>query len=1072
MPFSNNNSSGGTSTKSKGGQGFSHYGGTSSSSSKSTSSSTKKKEELPVDPFDTGKVQKSIDNAALRIKDAGGEVDPDKRNWFEKLTNLPQGQNGLFDTFEIIGRPGSALNAWFKGKLDNKPGAEIEKDTIEAFKGKTPRVTGSDLAKEYAGIDNKYGAAAAGFAWDVASDPTNLIPVGAVAKGISKGVGLGSKVLDKVTDVIPGVNTLKNEALKPAANALKEGLGNIFKYQHGWNRTLSGGEDDALKTLYNQTENDIKYMSENSLRDITQAAKESGGVKIGTDVGRVREKDLKQFEDVKGYEFPDGVTRTENKQDLLDAIQKNRELLEGTGKNIGKESREYAKAITQTSEELQKIDGKIRRQYFSKENEALRALTKRKNKPVNIDELAKTKALSRVSVSPAFNYLLQRRDELKNGLDTLRTEANTFKTQGNQQLKSIADESEKLKESAKNPVMIQKEFQRPVRDIPTDPKVTQAAATLSKSDNELREWAVSNNIPLGELEGYMPHVLSAEEKAFRKTKTGQQVDRARSGMNNPDKGVLKSRELLGSVEDVNERTGRKFFEDNAFVATAIKQKQTIDYANAVKFRKDVLSNKNFAKPFKEGDKIPDGAVKINLNNYTFLKPGEDAVETIGGDYVVTKGVKAALDRYQHLTTDEGINAFLKAYDTGMSWWKRGALFSVGYHLRNDIGAKFNNYLAGMDPVDIAKYSTLAMNDVKNALTKNVETKLYDQFRRHGLSSTSQSAMEFAKHGDEPEKAITNAVKDMSKTNGKKALGLLNPLKGFDNSQKLGNYVDQSNRFALFRWAIEKKGMTPEKAADLVRETQFDYSRITKTEKEVFTRLAPFYRWSRNNIPFQLRKFAEDPARYSRVDKLRTNLQDSMGLEEQDTPEYMKQNLFMPVTSNGDGTGNMLGANLPVGDLTKLSNPGKLGLDSLTTALKLPIELVSNRNLFFNNDLKRFDGQEKKYQIPDDVYGASIPGGGTELGGLPVKLAYALEQLGGQPARALSKTFGKPTQQDAENSSLKPSLGISSLVKKYDIKETNLRAKQAELRKLMEYMDYLEQEQGERARSVNDIKKGK
>jgi hypothetical protein len=180
---------------------------------------------------------------------------------------------------------------------------------------------------------------------------------------------------------------------------------------------------------------------------------------------------------------------------------------------------------------------------------------------------------------------------------------------------------------------------------------------------------------------------------------------------------------------------------------------------------------------------------------------------------------------------------------------------------------------------------------------------------------------------------------------------------------------------------------------------------------------------------------------------------------------------MPVTSNGDGTGNMIGANLPVGDLTRLSNPGKLGLDSLTTALKLPTELVSNRNLYFNNDIKRFDGQEKKYQIPEDIYGASIPGGGTDLGGIPVKWAYALEQLGGQPARALSKTFGVQTQQDAENNSLKPSLGISSMLKKYDIKETNLRAKQAELRELMEYLDYLEQEQGQRARSVNEIKKG-
>lgn len=913
MPFGNYNSgSSGGSTKK--GSGFSQYSGTSSGSSKSSSSSTKKKNETPVDPFDTSKIDKSIENAQLRIQDAGGDVDPDKRNWFEKATNLPEGQNALFDAFELIGRPQQALHTWFKGKLDKTPGKEIERQTIEAFKGKMPKITGSDLAREYAGIDNKYGAAAAGFAWDVASDPTNLIPVGLVTKvvkGIGKGVKVGGKYLDQALDVVPGVNTLKNDLVKPGADALKEGLGNIFKYQHGWDRTLTGGKDDTLKNLYDQTENDIKYMSENSLRDITGAAKAAGGVKTGEDVGRIMEKDV-----------------------------------------------------------------------------------------------------------PVYGP-------------------------------------------------------RPFRQLSTDASITKAADDLMKSNDTLRQWAIDNDIPVGEIDGYMRHILSTEEQALRKRAKSGSIDTPTSGMNNPNKKILEGRKLQGSVEDINDEIGRKFFEPNAYFASAVGQRKLIEYGNAVKFRQKVLSDSNFSVKYTKGDPIPKGAEVINTNNYKFLdNPNSTLPNEIGGEYVVTKGVKSALDRYQKLTTDEGINAFLKAYDTSMSWWKRGALFSGGYHIRNDIGAKFNNYLAGMDPVDILYYSTLAMNDVKNALLKGVETPLYDQFRRQGLSSTSQSAIEFAKHGADPEKAITNAVKDLSRSGGQKALGILNPLKGFDNSQKLGNYVDQSNRFALFRWAVEKKKMSYEDAAALVRETQFDYSRITKAEKEVFTRMAPFYRWSRNNIPFQLRKFAENPARYSRVDKLRTNFQDSMGLQEQDTPDYMKQNFFMPVTSNGDGTGNMVGANLPVGDLTRLSDPGKLGLDSLTTALKLPIELVSNRNLYFNNDIKRFDGQEKKYQIPDDVYGYSIPGGGKELGGIPVKTAYALEQLGGQPARALSKTFGVQTQQDAENNSLKPSLGISSMLKKYDIKETNLRAKQAELRKLMEYLDYLEQEQGKRARSVTEIKKGK
>lgn len=863
-------------------------------------------------PFDTGALQKSIDNAKLRIQDAGGNVSPDRRNGVEKFLNLPEDQNWLFDTLEVIGRPQQALYQWFKGKLDKKPGSEITKDTIKGFKGTAERESGSKLLNEYAGLENKYGRAIGGFGIDVVSDPLNLIPGAAftkIGKGVGKGVSAGTKALDKTTDIIPGVKGLKENTLAPALNSAKEGLGSMFKYQYGWDRTLTGGKDDTLKNLYNQTENQIKYMSENSLKDVTGAAKSAGGVKTGDDVGRLMEK-----------------------------------------------------------------------------NQAV--------------------------YGPAL------------------------------------------------------------RPFSTDPKITKAADDLVKSNDTLRQWAIDNDIPVGEIDGYMRHILSAEEQALRKRAKPGAIDRPMSGMNNPDKKILQGRKLQGTAEDINQEIGRKFFEPNAYFSTAVGQRKLIEYGNAVKFRREVLDNPNFATKRQPGVDPPPGSEIINTNNYEFLKnPANPLPDKIGGEYIVTKGVKSALERYQKLTTDDGINAFLKMYDTGLGAWKRLALLSGGYHLRNDIGAKFNNYVAGMDTPDILKYSSMAMKDIKDAMSGK-GSALYDLYRKEGLSSTSQNAVEFAKHGSNPEKAITNAVKRDSRSTGRKVAGVLNPLRATENSQAAGNVVDQVNRFALFRWAVEKKGMLPEQAAAKVRETQFDYSRNTNFEKGIATRVVPFYRWSRNNIPFQLRKFAEDPARYSRVDKLRRNFQDSFGLEEKDTPDYMKQNFFMPITGNGDGSGRMLGANLPVGDLTRLSSPGKLGLDSLAGPLKLLGELPSNRNLFYGNEIQGFEGQAKKYRIPEKIYGIDIPGGGKKLGGLPVKMAYALEQLGGQPARGLSKMLGVPTQQELENQSLKPSLGISSLLKPYDIKETNYRAKQKELRELEDMIYYLEQELGQRPRSVRDIKRGR
>lgn len=57
------------------------------------------------------KNQKQTNNALLRLEAGGVDVDKatDNRNWFEKLTNLPQDQNAIFDLFELLGRPQQAL---------------------------------------------------------------------------------------------------------------------------------------------------------------------------------------------------------------------------------------------------------------------------------------------------------------------------------------------------------------------------------------------------------------------------------------------------------------------------------------------------------------------------------------------------------------------------------------------------------------------------------------------------------------------------------------------------------------------------------------------------------------------------------------------------------------------------------------------------------------------------------------------------------------------------------------------------------------------------------------------------
>jgi hypothetical protein len=1099
-------------------------------------------------PYDVSKVNNSISNAERRIEDAGYvKADADRRNWFEKLTNLPQGQNAFFDTLELLGRPGSGVvNAINEGIQ----GENALRGFGRGFAG-IDRTRGSDLA-ETLGVENKIGKFALGTGLDIALDPLTYVPGGVLARGAStaaRGVGNAAKSgIGAIERLSPGFATFMAERARPAAESGKEALGRLFVPDYKLGEDLKGRSDDTILRSKRKAENNISYQTEEAMKRVTDAAKLAGGLDKGTDVGRIMEAPLRQFDEVKAYEFPDGVTRTTSRKELTNAANAKRQQIEDLGKDIrdtriesvnplnlksgdkayklsseGKRikgsktseieetrtvngSKEFRfkgesefvpvnriqgigkqrttdignirQAITQTVNDLNKVDNDIRRLYFSRENAELRKLTSEKNQPANLNKIAESKAFEVVGGSPKFNLLLQRREELQKQLDSLRDNLKIQKQGNISQIQSLSDDVSALRNAAKNPITMQREIPRPARELSQEQGVRQAAETLIRSNNEMRDWATNNGIGVGELEGYMTHVLSAEERKRRRNISP--IDRGNKGTGQPSKGVVKHRQVPGSVEDINERLERQMFEPNAFFATAIGQKRLIEYANAAHFRRQVLSNTNFARKLKEGERVtdlPKNQTVIDTNNYKFLRDDAGAdlglAEEIGGQYIVTKSVKAALDRFQKLTTDDGINSFIKAFDTAQSFWKRGTLFSVPYHLRNIAGAMFNNYVAGMSPANLAKYTKEGYEEAFRAYVNGKESPVFREFRQEGLGSSGQLAVEFARRGEEPEEAIRRTVEKRSKLDGtfgnrvKTELGdLKNPLNAFQSSQQFGDFNDQAMRFALYKWSRDK-GMSAEQAANKVREVQFDYSRTTPFEREILTRAMPFYRWMRNNIPFQLRQFINDPRKYANVNKIRLNAQEAVGLEDENVPDWMKENFAIPV-SGDEGKGRFLGLNLPVGDLTKLSSPLKTIVDSSTPLVKLPAELALNRSFFFDKPIEKFEGQEKKYSIPTNFFGIPIPGAGASLGGIDSTAAYIAEQLGGQPVRAVSNFFTTPSDADQDKKFRDPGLGISSILKEYDADKAQYFQQVEELQKLQDLLKYIEQQTGNKPRTIAEI----
>jgi hypothetical protein len=597
---------------------------------------------------------------------------------------------------------------------------------------------------------------------------------------------------------------------------------------------------------------------------------------------------------------------------------------------------------------------------------------------------------------------------------------------------------------------------RPFKNLSTDPNIVNAAQKLIDSNADIRNFALEKGIEIPELAGYMTHILTQEERARKSAGKAFKLDAGRFGTGNPNSKILGKRKYEGSAEEINQQAGREIFNPNAFFSTGVGQQRLIDYVHSVDFRRQVLSNPKFAQKFEKGMDIGKNVV-IDSNAYKFLKESDDTLDGLGladkvsGQYVVTPQVKMTLDRFQKLNSDEGTKAFMKAFDGLTGMWKKMALFSPGFHVRNMAGAAWNNYLAGMSPVQLGKYTAQGAKEVANSL-RGQESAIFKEYRSQGLGSTGLTQVEFGGMRN-PEKGIENTVKNRSKTKAGKIKQRLNPVNAFKTSREAGDIADQTNRFALYKFQRDK-GLSPKDAAEKVREAQFDYSDLTAFEQNA-KRLLPFYTWSRKNIPYQVKKFIEDPRKFQNINKLRLNAQNTVGLNEETMPDYMKENFWMPL-SGKEGKGKMLSLNLPLGDLTKLSNPLKLGADSLTPLIKTPMELATNYNFFKGKPIQQFEGQEKKF-----IGGA----------GIPIKTAYALEQLTGQVGRGFSEYLQKPDNIDQDNKFRTPSMGINSFVKDFDSGKFAQYKKMDELKKLQDLIRYIEQQDGVKPRTLREIKKG-
>ncbi len=208
-------------------------------------------------------------------------------------------------------------------------------------------------------------------------------------------------------------------------------------------------------------------------------------------------------------------------------------------------------------------------------------------------------------------------------------------------------------------------------------------------------------------------------------------------------------------------------------------------------------------------------------------------------------------------------------------------------------------------------------------------------------------------------------------------------------EQVGRPIEDIPRAALFLHVLKESAGQGVKfetaAANAVRHTRqflFDPTggNLSAVENEIFKNLIPFYAWSRNNIPLQIKSLITQPNRFAPLFRAYNGAANSFApeFEMEDAQDWLRENLGFPirtVTDPADGTKKVSVWNpqgwIPLLDVNEIadmlrspSGAGKALFGKLAPWLKEPIEQMLNVDSFREEKIRK--GEVK------DVFGYTMP----------------------------------------------------------------------------------------------------
>ena len=402
-----------------------------------------------------------------------------------------------------------------------------------------------------------------------------------------------------------------------------------------------------------------------------------------------------------------------------------------------------------------------------------------------------------------------------------------------------------------------------------------------------------------------------------------------------------------------------------------------------------------------------------------LDIGYDFAEVVKGDgtwYTLPKAIVDDLGSAQKFfSNNEEFNTLVEGFQRWQGMWKGGALFSLGYHMRNMWSNNFNNAVAGI--TDSRLYREAAKLQYANGqISRNFITglpkeirkqatpediELFNRMRGYGVVGRGQIGVEIGTSvtgrptgsipgipgkvlGSRPMMAnrqFGETVEDnariahflgIKKKIWNKEKGLTRKMTESEK-RKLQAYRKAFITGRIRRPPISKDELFAEmQAADSVKKYLFDYEDLTPFERDVMKSIIPFYTWMRKNIPLQIESmftkemFGKKGLWYMAIPKIKNNLEQmSADFEEVHTPDYFEDMYAIRLPIKREGKATYLNPNLPFQDLNRMTYRDVIG--SLSPAFRLPYELAAGTkgySYFFDRPIETRTG------APDPLTGLS------------------------------------------------------------------------------------------------------